>query len=64
MVLRPTSKYQERKLEALKNAIGEKYKLSDHKLGWWALNGRWVVGGVFLLLIIMGIGKLARRRRY
>lgn len=61
VVLRPTSNYQEKKLGALKKAIGEQYKLSDHKLGWWALNGRWVVGGVFVLLIL---GGMIRRRRY
>jgi len=63
VVLSSTSTYQEKKLEALQKAIGEQHKLSDHKLGWWALNGRWVVGGIFLLMLLSGIIKRMRRRR-
>lgn len=52
------------KIRRLEKAIGKQYKLSDHKLSWWGKNGRWVVGGVLLLLIISGIIKRMRRRRY
>lgn len=51
-------------IRALEKAIGEKYKISDHKLGWWGRNGRWVVGGILLLLILSGIMRRMRRRRY
>lgn len=51
-------------IRSLEKAIGEKYKLSDHKLGWWGRNGRWVLAGILILLILSGIIKRRRRRRY
>jgi hypothetical protein len=64
VVLSPSSQHQTAKLLALEKAIVEKYKLSDHNLGWWGRNGRWVVGGILILLILSGIRRRMRRRRY
>lgn len=50
------------KIRALEKAIGQQYKISDHKLGWWGKNGRWVLGGILILLILSGIMKRMRRK--
>ncbi len=64
VVLNPSNQYQTARLATMEKAIGETYKLSDHKLSWWGRNGRFVVGGILLLFILSGIIRRRRRRRF
>jgi hypothetical protein len=64
VVLSASNQYQTAQLLAMEKAVAETYKLSDHKLSWWGRNGRYVVGGILILLILSGLIKRMRRRRY
>ena len=44
-------------VSALNKAIGAKYKVGDAKMGFWAKHGRFIIGGVILILIILGVVK-------
>ncbi len=44
----------------LNRAIAAQYKPADMKLSFWARHGRWILGGIALLLLL---GQIVRRRR-
>jgi hypothetical protein len=47
-------------IASLNRAIGKKYRLEDLKLGFWAQNGKFILGALLLLIIVASVVRRIR----